>query len=183
MLWGTEKMLQIHANKSAPDTQRLPSTPAGSAGAALQVLWEPFDCRSHSSPPHTTQAHSHHEDTTASYITRCHPPPEFPQISPANNNWFPCTFTSEQLEITQGKIVSKSEQREGGHPVLLRVCSPGPTSQLSWGIRGAALLFCCSATSWGISLLGYLNITSQLSVLFCTHALPQINFRAGEFPS
>lgn len=40
----------------------------------------------------------------------------------------------------------------------------------------------CSA-SWGISLLGFLNITSWLSLLFCTQALLQINFQAGEVPS
>lgn len=86
------------------------------------------------------------------------------------------TFTSEELGITQAKIIFKSYQEKG----TLFCSQAGYFLEDLWA--NSAGEYTELHFFLGISWLGFLDISSQLSVLFCTRALLQINFQAGEIP-
>lgn len=92
--------------------------------------------------------------------------------------WFySCTHLPQRsLALLMQKSFSKASRRKALCFVLkldifLKTCEPIQLGN-TWS---------CSS-SWGISWICFLDITSRLSVLFCTHALLQINFQAGEIP-
>lgn len=92
--------------------------------------------------------------------------------------WFySCTHLPQRsLALLKEKPFSKAIRRRVlcfalKLDIFLKTCEPIQPGN-TWS---------CSS-SWGISWLCFFNITSQLSVLFCTGALLQINFQAGEIP-